>query len=234
MNPLISLDINYSPSIKEQSSLFTCEEQIRGTYAELSHQLTQAQNWHDFENKLNWYALSNHPLSVKEKILHFLALKGLDAFYHLFNQLKEQVTNREDIDLCNHFFSEISNHYITNAADSLLQRLSKENAGYEAILDIRLLFKEGRLRLEVEDNGIGIAFEAEQNLFKEKVTTKKDLDPPQYGGGGIALINVNLLKDRLKGQSGFLNKGQDQGAKFWFEASLENCKQGLEMPAYQQ
>lgn len=225
-----------------QGLRFACEEHIRGTYQEWEKRICEPIIWHNGDCQSSWERLNEASHSKDDKILRLISLQALDLFWKLFEETKQSTSLpcKEDFYFFSSFFSQIANHYVTNAGDSLVQRLiGQKSLNYEAILTLRLSFEKNQLRLEVEDNGTGIAHSVESQLFHQSVTTKssqdvgKESEIPHYGGVGCALLNVNKYKANLDGQAGFVNKGLNQGALFWFEARLENCRREYNNPAYQ-
>jgi len=69
------------------------------------------------------------------------------------------------------------------------------------------------IRLWVEDNGIGIALEHRERIFK--VFERLNVDP-RYPGTGIGLSIVHRAIERMNGRTGF-DSVPGRGSRFWFE-----------------
>jgi two-component system, sensor histidine kinase len=89
----------------------------------------------------------------------------------------------------------------------------------EVIVRVRALGKDGSLRFEVIDTGIGIADEAQAHIFNafsqaDSFTSRK------YGGTGLGLAICGQLAGLMGGEIGVHSK-VDRGSTFWFEVRLE-------------
>ena len=72
---------------------------------------------------------------------------------------------------------------------------------------------DGRVRLCVEDNGIGIEKEAQRRLFEmfQRIHTGTE-----YEGTGIGLAIVRKSAERMRGEVG-LESEVGRGSRFWVE-----------------
>jgi PAS domain S-box-containing protein len=86
-------------------------------------------------------------------------------------------------------------------------------------VEVRLTASGGgpqkRLRVEIEDTGIGIAEEAQATLFQrfhqaDSSTTRR------FGGSGLGLAITRRLAELMNGEVG-LRSREGQGSTFWFE-----------------
>jgi signal transduction histidine kinase len=78
---------------------------------------------------------------------------------------------------------------------------------------IRAEAQRGRVRIEVADNGIGIAREYQDRIFRvfERLHSEGE-----YPGTGIGLAIVKKGIERMDGQAG-LESVLGQGSRFWIE-----------------
>jgi signal transduction histidine kinase/CheY-like chemotaxis protein len=89
----------------------------------------------------------------------------------------------------------------------------------EVMVRVRALGKDGSLRFEVIDTGIGIAEEAQAHIFNafsqaDSFTSRK------YGGTGLGLAICGQLAGLMGGEIGVHSK-VNRGSTFWFEVRLE-------------
>ncbi len=89
----------------------------------------------------------------------------------------------------------------------------------EIVVRVRSVGKDGLLRFEVVDTGIGISEEAQSHIFNafsqaDSFTTRK------YGGTGLGLAICRQLATLMGGEIGVYSE-VNQGSTFWFEVRLE-------------
>jgi signal transduction histidine kinase len=81
------------------------------------------------------------------------------------------------------------------------------------VVTIRAESRGNRVRIWIEDNGIGIALQDQERIFKmfERVDTPQD-----YEGTGIGLAIVRKAAERMGGAVG-VESSPGQGSRFWLE-----------------
>jgi two-component system sensor histidine kinase/response regulator len=89
----------------------------------------------------------------------------------------------------------------------------------EIIVRVRPVGKDGLLRFEVVDTGIGISAEAQSHIFNafsqaDSFTTRK------YGGTGLGLAICRQLATLMGGEIG-VHSEVNHGSTFWFEVRLD-------------
>jgi two-component system, sensor histidine kinase and response regulator len=112
--------------------------------------------------------------------------------------------------------------FLTQAISQLVSNALKfVDPGVRPSVRIRHESRGTRLRIWIEDNGIGIAPEHHGLMFK----TFERLTPGAFEGKGMGLAVVRAALERMGGEAG-LESAPGQGSKFWIELA-----RGAEAPS---
>ncbi|ATB36968.1 nitrogen regulation protein NtrB [Cystobacter fuscus] len=133
----------------------------------------------------------------------------LDAFERLGIRIQREYAEMAPLPLDRHRLLQILVNLLGNARHALA-----ESGRDDKWLSLRVR-REGEewLRIEVEDNGVGIAPEHLSRLFSHGFTTKKE-------GHGFGLHSSALAAEAMKGRLRCESQGKGHGARFTLELPL--------------
>ena len=119
---------------------------------------------------------------------------------------------------------------LTNLMTNAIKFTEKGTVTVKAIL-LEKSEASVRIRLEVNDTGIGIAEKTQRKLFNS-FTQADGSTTRKYGGTGLGLAIVRQLVTMMRGRLGVKSE-EGKGACFWVEVSFE-IPQDIDMSAAQQ
>ena len=82
---------------------------------------------------------------------------------------------------------------------------------------VRLTATPGRLRLEVQDDGLGLTPEQQAQLFQPFVRLHDPQHPDTIRGTGLGLYISKGMVELHGGSIGVASDGPGKGSVFWFE-----------------
>lgn len=107
-------------------------------------------------------------------------------------------------------------------------KFAKDGDIWVRVTNINLKKNLYTVRLEVEDNGIGITKEKQENMFESFSQGSVQINR-KYGGTGLGLSIVKGLVDILKGRI-YLQSELGKGTSFFIEVPLEESKDTVAKP----
>jgi signal transduction histidine kinase len=135
------------------------------------------------------------------------------SFERLGIQVRTEYAEVPPVLVDRHKLLQILLNLLSNARHALL-----DSGRPDKQLTLRVVRAEGeRLRIEVKDNGVGVAPENLERLFTQGFTTKK-------GGHGFGLHSSALAAGELKGSLTCTSAGPGEGATFTIELPLEGMQ----------
>jgi len=121
--------------------------------------------------------------------------------------------------------------FLRQVLTNLLANAIKFTAGGRVCLSVELLEESGdrqQLRIQVEDDGIGIA-EAVQGRIFERFVQADEQVARRYGGAGLGLAICKRLVQAM-GSEIQLHSREGEGSRFWFDLSLPRAEVLQAMP----
>ncbi len=115
--------------------------------------------------------------------------------------------------------------FLRQVLTNLLANAIKFTADGRVCLGVELLDEQDgrqRLRIQVEDNGIGIAGAAQARIFERFVQADEQV-ARRYGGAGLGLAICRRLVQAM-GSEIQLYSREGQGSRFWFELDLPRAQ----------
>lgn len=106
-------------------------------------------------------------------------------------------------------------------------KFTKDGDIWVRVIKVRKNTKTYRVRLVVEDNGIGISDEKQQHMFESFSQGSVQINR-KYGGTGLGLSIVKGLVDILKGKID-MKSNLGEGTTFFVEIPLEETKESVKV-----
>lgn len=167
------------------------------------------------------------------------AWEGLDRFLNEINVQYRNHTQSKGSPFELDYHKGVSSLYrsgqvlITNAGDSISTREAFKEEDYRGRIEVRVAVSEEALRVEIEDNGMGVHSEIEPYLFTSllsapipvyllKGSVKNEHRIPGRLGDDLRQVRKNM-----EGQGGrvfYQNKGHNLGAIFGYEVPLSSLR----------
>lgn len=153
-----------------------------------------------------------------------------DGIYELDDLLEtsrkeyEKANPGNRLDFLESHLALIGHCFVWNAIGSIMSRYSQKEE-YSGLLTLELSVENDKLRLEVEDNGKGIDPEIRTHIFvSDKALAKGTLSELVLDHKGKTLLQAKSIIKGLGGEVGYVDKGLNNGAVFWYEVPLDSIK----------
>jgi hypothetical protein len=118
------------------------------------------------------------------------------------------------LDICLPGFAD---ELILNSAGSMVRRW-RQDPDHIARIDFSLEYKDGKLRVSIGDNGVGLPDDIEKETLAESSYSTKDPEK-DIGGRGQGLFGIQEYFQGNEGNWGFTRK--KEGVVFWYELPVD-------------
>jgi signal transduction histidine kinase len=152
---------------------------------------------------------SSEPVKPTELVEDALRMHSGALVRHEVRVVREYDQNVPEITVDKHKLLQILVNLISNA-----KRACDDSPQPQKLLTVRVLNGEGRLKISISDNGVGIASENLTRIFNHGFTTRKD-------GHGFGLHSGALAAKEMGGALLAQSEGTGKGAKFTIELPVE-------------
>jgi two-component system sensor histidine kinase VanS len=208
----ISLIQGYAEGLKENIHE---DEESRDFYCEVI--MDEADKMHQMVKKLlslNEIEFGNNQVNFERFDIVAMIRSVLSATEILFRQ-KEVVLLFEQIEPMyvwadEYMVEQVVTNYISNALN---------HVGGQKIIEIKLIRREGRLRVAVFNTGENIPEEDLDKIWIKFYKVDK-ARTREYGGSGIGLSIVKAIMNSLNQECGVINR--PVGVEFWFELDTQS------------
>lgn len=168
---------------------------------------------------LNVSRIDKHELTLKKERIELIEeiKKNINSLESVADSRNIKLVFESDTKECYIIGDEVYvGVVINNILDNAI-KYSKEEGG---IVKIKLNQKDGYVRFEAQDRGVGIGEEDKKRIF-DKFFRADNARTQRASGTGLGLFIVKSVIKQMKGKVGFSSKLED-GSIFWFEVPIVN------------